>query len=958
MIGDEKKDNTAPFVNWMRTQYRMAIIIGLVLISWFILGYFHVYLHAGTVFFHLFYIPIILASIWWGRRGIAVALLLSLSVIASHIFLKEYFNTTDDYFRIFMFFVIAAVVAILSERHARIQERLLHLNLVLGSIRDISHLITAAHDRDILLKGICANLVKNRSYFYAWVALFDDSGRLISSAEAGLAENFQPMAEMLINGSLPLCVKRALNNKGVVLIKDPQIECAGCPLTAQYPGSGRMTIDLSYGGRLRGILSVSIPEDLLSDRDELVLFKEIAADVEFGLSDIELRNEHENALEKLRESEERFRSIVENAPFGYYRTDRNGLFQYVNAEWERMLGFSRDDAIGRHFSITQAPERKGQLEYLMARVLGGETARGEFEMLRKDGSATFQTYNIQPVYSHGMIIGAEGFLNDITERKEAERARERSQQMMSQIIEGSPIPTFVIDENHLITHWNRACEILTGFPSEIMIGTNRQWEPFYSSESLSLADMIMYSALNPALAQKYGGEYHKSPLLEGAADSERFFSELDGRWLFFTAALLRDADRNIIGAVETLQDITSRKRAEEEILKLNWELEQRVIERTKELERANRELDEHRGHLEELVFQRTAELEREAEERRRAVEERERAFTELEQIFNSTPVGMRVIDRDFKTIRVNERFTEMFSPDVLDAPGVDGAAQESVLLRSDRVLLERILKGERYVEYEIVTRINDEDLICIVHATPYLANDGNIIGIIQNYTNITEMRSLQSGIMHIAEVERQRIGQDLHDGLGQNLTAVTFLIEALKEKMDQGTDGGIGEIENIEGMIRSAIVQTRSLSRMLSPVEMEKNGLRLALDDMAASTEKVYGVSCKIYQTGNFFINDNQTATHLFYIAREAVTNAIKHGNAEHIKIDLIADESRLAMCIRDDGTGSGEKKSSGLGLRIMKYRASIVGAEFHAGTQERGGFEVKVRLRTLQPRQDETIND
>ena len=837
----------------------------------------------------------------------------------------------------------------MSESASRARERLHHLNLVLGSIRNINHLITKENDRDGLLKEICVNLVKNRSYFFAWIALFDDSARLITSAESGLGDHFQAMADMLINGSMPLCMKRAVNgNRDVIIIRDPKIECAGCPLSGQYPDSSRITISIGYGGRLRGILSVSIPENLLSDSEERVLFKEIAADIEYALSGIELRRDHEAALEELRESEERFRTIVENAPFGYYRMDCNGLLRYVNAEWERMLGFPREEVIGRHFNITRAPREAGVQEALMARVLAGEAVRGEFDMLRKDGGIASQIYNIQPLYSHGLIVGAEGFLNDLTERRKAERARELSQQMLSQTIEGSPIPTFVIDEDHVIRHWNRACEILTGYSSEVMIGTRRQWEPFYASESLSLADMIMYSAQNQELALKYSGEYRKSSVLEEAYDSERFFSHLGGgRWLFFTAALLHDADRNIIGAIETLQDITTRKKAEEEILGFNKELEQRVIQRTEELEQANKELARHREHLEDIVYQRTLALKKEVEERKRAEEEKISAYTELEQIFSSTPIGLRVIDRSFNTIHVNNRFMEIFN---LASMHFDSGRDDdlvSELGRLDQFLMKRILNGEKYVEYEVKIRVSDEDIICMLHASPSLSNEGNIIGVIENFTNITEMRNLQNGIMNIAELERQRIGQDLHDGLGQNLTAVTFLIEALKEKMSGKFKKGIAEIENIESLIRNAIVQTRSLSRMLSPVEMEKNGLRTALDDMASATEKVYNVSCKIHQEGNFLISDNQAATHLFYIAREAVTNSIKHGKAENIDISLIDDDAGLTMIIRDNGAGAEkEKKGIGLGLRIMKYRATVISADFQAGNREGGGFEVMVAMR------------
>jgi len=205
---------------------------------------------------------------------------------------------------------------------------------------------------------------------------------------------------------------------------------------------------------------------------------------------------------------------------------------------------------------------------------------------------------------------------------------------------------------------------------------------------------------------------------------------------------------------------------------------------------------------------------------------------------------------------------------------------------------------------------------------------------------------LQNGIMRVAEIERQRIGQDLHDGLGQNLTAVTFLIEALKEKASGRANAVLPDIENIEGLIRNAIVQTRNLSRMLSPVEMEKNGLRSALDEMAVATEKIYHVSCKVMQDGNFLIGDNQTATHLYYIAREAVTNSIKHGKAGQIFIHLTDEEDGLAITVRDNGEGAAELKNTGLGLRIMRYRAGVIGAEFSAVNREEGGFEVRVQLK------------
>ena len=148
----------------------------------------------------------------------------------------------------------------------------------------------------------------------------------------------------------------------------------------------------------------------------------------------------------------------------------------MNPEWERVLGFKNEEVIGRHFSFIQQ-DRPDDYEENVARVLRGETVRGELSLRRKDGEISFHTFTGQPVYSRGGIIGGEWFLNDITDRKQIERALQRSERLTAEIIEGSPIPIFVIDNDHVITHWNRACEMLTGVSSEEMIGTKRQWEP-------------------------------------------------------------------------------------------------------------------------------------------------------------------------------------------------------------------------------------------------------------------------------------------------------------------------------------------------------------------------------------------------------------------------------------------------------------------------------------------------
>ncbi|MES2356122.1 MAG: ATP-binding protein [Pseudomonadota bacterium] len=170
----------------------------------------------------------------------------------------------------------------------------------------------------------------------------------------------------------------------------------------------------------------------------------------------------------------------------------------------------------------------------------------------------------------------------------------RDDAMLGQILQGSPIPTFVVNHKHLIVHWNRALEVISGFPAKTMIGTDQQWITFYPEPRPVLADLIIDDEKIERIRDLYEA-VTPSTIIEDAYETEDFFPTMgeNGRWLYFTAAPLRDETGRIVGAIETLQDVTDRKFAEMALRKHQDELEELINSRTTELTRVNEELSQY-----------------------------------------------------------------------------------------------------------------------------------------------------------------------------------------------------------------------------------------------------------------------------------------------------------------------------------------------------------------------------
>jgi PAS domain S-box-containing protein len=197
--------------------------------------------------------------------------------------------------------------------------------------------------------------------------------------------------------------------------------------------------------------------------------------------------------------------------------------------------------------------------------------------------------------------------------------------------------------------------------------------------------------------------------------------------------------------------------------------------------------------------------------------------------------------------------------------------------------------------------------------------------------DVSERKQLERAVLEAVNREQYRIGNDLHDGLGQELTGIALMLRGVAGRATSEYPAILPEIEGITRLVSNAIESTRALARGLSPVNLERGGLKDALDGLAMHAAELYGV--QVVCTHRLMAArplGAELANHLYRIAQEAVRNAVRHGAARSIRLHLHAAHAKVRLTITDDGSGMPPhaEQSAGMGLKIMRYRARMLGGE------------------------------
>ena len=212
--------------------------------------------------------------------------------------------------------------------------------------------------------------------------------------------------------------------------------------------------------------------------------------------------------------------------------------------------------------------------------------------------------------------------------------------------------------------------------------------------------------------------------------------------------------------------------------------------------------------------------------------------------------------------------------------------------------------------------------------------------------NEQRLRDLSQEIIDAASREQERIGHDLHDGLGQELTGIALMLKALQGQLDRKPAELKRSIEEILGLLNRALASTRSIAGGLSPVAIERGGLIEALRVMAAQARQSSGVKLRLRLDADAERDlPPPVALHLYRIAQEALSNAVRHSGATQVSLSLGQRGGMLRLAVADNGAGLGAQEggSAGLGLHIMQYRAQLIGARLEMRRPPKGGTAVEV---------------
>ena len=315
------------------------------------------------------------------------------------------------------------------------EEKIKHLNLTLRSIREVNKLIAKEKDPRELIRSVCEILTETRAYLNTWITLFDDQGKFLAYAEVGVGSNFPKMLDMLKNGMKFSCYERSIKQADVIFTKIPSIECKDCPLSNQYKNRSAMTVRIEYKDKIFGVISVSITEQLVADKEERDLLKELAGDIAFALHSIKIEDEQLHFEAKLMKNEQFLRGVFDAIQDGISVLDSDLNVINTNSWMERMYHAQMPVAGKKCYLVYQ--QRKSPCPWCPS-LKTFQTGETHTEIVpypsEKNPTGWIELTTFPLKDEQGRVTRVIEYVKDITESKKMEKELDKYRKYLEQLV--------------------------------------------------------------------------------------------------------------------------------------------------------------------------------------------------------------------------------------------------------------------------------------------------------------------------------------------------------------------------------------------------------------------------------------------------------------------------------------------------------------------------------------------
>lgn len=773
-------------------------------------------------------------------------------------------------------------------------ERIKHHNRVYSLMTNINQLIVRARDKEQILNDACRLAVEFGMFQLSWIGIVDEStGKVVPEYHYGNSENYIDELEISVNEADNLMgpIVRAFKEKVYYVSNDVEND----PQLMKWKDS-----TLARGFRSFATFPIEVKDKVVAVYNIYSEKKDFFGKTETELL-LELAEDISFALEYIELEierhtiEDRYKNIVEKAPIGIY-AHLEGIITYINPEGCKILGAASHKAIvGKGIFELIHPDYTEIVKERLSKIdVGISATELEEKFIKADGSEIEVMVSAIP-YSHGGRKGAQVFFRDLTEQKRTQREIIETNERFKIITKATNDALWDWDLESGNMWWNDGFSDLFGYEESEIVKNISYWEQHIHAEDRKR----IIDGINNAV--KSGHEFWFD---------EYSFLKKDGTYayVFDRGYILKNARGKSYRMVGSMIDITFRRKIENEL--------------------------------------------KESEEKWRS-------------LFENSPSIIFTIDNLFNITGINRSFSSSY--DTIEMIGKNGFE----LVHNDekariRIIIERVFRTQKAESFTVKSSESNEGTFYSVQAIPQI-KDGLTEGLTLIATDITEkilaeekikesnqrLHALAAHLQTIREEERTTISREIHDQLGQELTALKMDIAFLSRQIEKIKLSGKPEWNELQNGLKSmsditdqTINSVRRIARELRPDVLDKLGLRDAIEWQAEEFTKRTGIDCIVSISNSELNFSHQLENTIFRIVQESLTNVARHSGGTRSKVGLSINGSNIYLSIEDNGRGITESEienAKSLGLVGIKERVYSVKGKLTISGKKDSGTILKI---------------